>query len=210
MSASAARLLERWADHLEAAGLTDPGAATGRRIIARYGRPHRVYHGRGHLAFLLGEIERMAGLVGDLARLRFAAWFHDAIYASWRKDNELRSALWAEMALRAMGADAALADRTGALIRATARHGEGGRDGDDDLFLDMDMSILGAAPEVYDRYARQVRLEYFWAPPQAYRKGRRAFLEAVLGRRRIFLTDTYESALGAQARENLRRELSGL
>ncbi|WP_146190649.1 HD domain-containing protein [Marinicauda salina] len=179
-------------------------------MIGAYGGLGRRYHDRGHIAYLLGEIDRNANLISDIARLRFAAWFHDAVYVTWRKDNEARSARWAASALRSMGASDGFADRVNALIRATADHAGGGADADDDLFLDMDFSILGAPPERYDRYVRQVRLEYWWAPPWLFRPARKGFIERALARERIFLTDTYENRLGDQARENLRRELERL
>ncbi|MEQ8433911.1 MAG: hypothetical protein RIA71_06690 [Oceanicaulis sp.] len=200
-----------WAAHAVAAGLSDPGARTGRAVILRYALPWRRYHGLGHLRFLFGEIERLQADINDLHRVRFAAWFHDAIYISWRKDNEARSAQWAEQALARMGGDSGLCNSAARLIEATADHaGAAPQDGDDALFLDMDMAILGAAPEIYDRYARQVRLEYAWAPGPLYRKGRSGFLAAQLTRERIFHTDRYERERADQARANMARELARL
>ncbi|MGJ3232243.1 MAG: HD domain-containing protein [Oceanicaulis sp.] len=206
-----ARLVEQWALHAAEAGLDDPRSRIGRRVIAKYAAPWRRYHGLGHLAFLFGEIERLRGEIADRDRLRFAAWFHDAIYVSWRKDNEARSAAWAQRALAAMGASDRLQSKTAALIEATADHaGAALADLDDALFLDMDMAILGAPPESYDRYARQVRFEYAFAPGPLYRKGRSAFLKAQLARERIFHTAQYERERGDQARANMARELDRL
>ncbi|MEO1039676.1 MAG: metal-dependent phosphohydrolase [Pseudomonadota bacterium] len=200
-------LLALWTRHVADAGLTDPDARIGRRIMAQHAGALRRYHGLGHLEFLFAEIEQRANLITDFARVRFAAWFHDAIYLSWRKDNEARSAELARRSLNVMGAAPEMIERVAALICATADHAQGGGDLDDNLFLDMDCAIIGAPPEVYERYAKGVRAEYFWAPGPLYRKGRAAFLTAQLQRDRVFLTDIYEAEFGEPARANMRREL---
>jgi len=198
-----------WAAHVDAAGLCDAGGQIGRAVIGRYALPWRRYHGLGHLTFLFGEISRLQADITDIHRVRFTVWFHDAIHVSWRKDNEARSARWAGRALAVMGADVALSGSVARLIAATADHaGAAPTDGDDALFLDMDMAILGAPPDLYDRYARQVRLEYAWAPGPLYRKGRAAFLASQLNRDRIFHTDCYERDRAGQARANMARELA--
>lgn len=199
-----------WRADLVRYGLDDEALRTGKRIIANHAGWHRHYHGLDHLAFLFGEIEARADQIDEPERLTYAAWFHDAIYLSWRKDNEAASASWAQSALVAMGATPDMAARVQALIQRTANHAEGGADHDDNLFLDMDCAILGAPPEVYARYAKQVRQEYWWVPGRAYRKGRSAFLREQLNRPRLFHTEVYDSQLGAQARENMSTELARL
>lgn len=202
--------LARWRADMAALGLVDRGDAAGRALIARHDRPWRRYHALGHLDFLSGEIERHRDRIAEPARLILAAWFHDAIYNTLRKDNEARSADLAARTLPGLGASETLTARVCALIQATADHASGGADADDALFLDMDCAILGAPAQTYDRYARQIRFEYGWAPSGLYRRGRRAFLSAQLARERLFHTGAYEDAFGGQARANLARELAAL
>ncbi len=207
-------LRTRWrrlADEIDAQAR--PARAWEGRLLRAYGSPLRAYHTGAHVLFLLGEIERHLGRIGDPARLRLAAFFHDFVYRTWRRDNEAASARAASAALTAFGAPAALEERVHQLILRTAGHAapaEAEADGDDALFLDMDLAVLGAPAEAYDRYARQVRREHFWVRPSLYRRGRSAFLEAMATRPRIFNTDVYESERGAQARANMARELAGL
>ena len=203
--ASDADWLARWRRDLEAAGLAQ-NDRLGRTLIARHDQSWRRYHGLPHLRFLFGEIDAVADEVADRDRLVLTTWFHDAIYLTWRKDNEARSADWASGALSTLGAGDALSRDVDRLIRLTANHAEGGADHDDDLFLDMDCAILGAPPEVYARYAEGVRAEYWWVPPSSYRKARRAFLDSQLIRRPLFLTERYEARHGEQARENMLQE----
>ena len=95
--------LRRWRSDLETAGLGQ-NDRLGRKLIARHGQSWRRYHGLSHLRFLFGEIDTLCDEVTDRNRLVFATWFHDAVYLSWRKDNEARSARWASKALSSLGA----------------------------------------------------------------------------------------------------------
>lgn len=202
--------LTLWRADLVRFELEDRQLATGKRVIANHAGWLRRYHGLSHLAFLFQEIEALTDQIRDLPRLTYAAWFHDAIYKSWRTDNEARSAEWAQSALARMGASPELAIRVHALILATADHANGGQDSDDALFLDMDCAILGAPAEQYDQYAKQVRQEYVWAPGGSYRKGRLAFLNTQLERPALFHTEVYRERFEDQARANLERERAAL
>lgn len=97
------------------------------------------------------------------------------------------------------------------LIRLTASHGrqEHPLAGDAALFLDIDMSILGAPSEVYREYVSGVTAEYAAVPRWLFRRKRRAFLRTLLATPRIYLTDLMEMRLGERARQNLAWELTG-
>jgi len=201
--------LDRWRADLQGAGLAQDDRL-GAKLIARHAQGWRRYHGLSHLRFLFDEIDARRDEITDRPRLIFATWFHDAIYVTWRKDNEARSADWAQAALARLGADEVLVSNVSRLIRLTANHAQGGADNDDNLFLDMDCAILGAPPEIYAAYANGVRAEYWWVPGGRYRAGRKAFLERQLKREPLFLTGTYQARYGAQARVNMQSEIDGL
>ena len=185
-----------------------PGAAVLREaLLDAHSEPHRAYHGLAHVRFLLDEIGRHSALIETPALLKFAAWFHDAIYVPFAKDNEACSAAWAQSALAPLGS---LADRTAALIRKTADHHAGEADPDEALFLDMDFAILGAPEAVYRAYAAAIRREYAAAPAEAYCAGRARFLRGVLAQPRMFRTDLYEAERGAAVRANLAWEVAEL
>ncbi|HYM86985.1 MAG TPA: hypothetical protein VET30_09640, partial [Pseudoxanthomonas sp.] len=106
--------------------------------------------------------------------------------------------------------------RVAELINLTARHGQlspadFGDDGfslDARHFLDCDMAILGAVPEVFDAYDRGIVEEYKGhVPGFLFRLNRRRFLKGVLARERIYLSDWFHQRCDAQARDNLRRML---
>lgn len=179
-------------------------------IVAAYSEPHRHYHNLSHLTWIFDALDAVAADLEEPERCWMAAWYHDIVYNTRAKDNEARSAARAAAELPRLGAEAGLVERVCDLIRATADHQAGGRDGDDALFLDIDFSILGAPADIYDAYAAGVRQEYGWAPGPLYRQGRRAFLKSAQTASRTFLTDRFESELGVPARDNMRREFLAL
>jgi len=100
--------------------------------------------------------------------------------------------------------------RVNRLIRATAKHQDGGFDIDDALFLDADFSILGAPAEIYDGYVLAIRKEYRFVPKAVFSSGRAEFLRNALEQDRIFHTDYFEHKYGRPARENMKRELTSI
>jgi predicted metal-dependent HD superfamily phosphohydrolase len=188
-----------------------PDALVG-ELAAAYGEAHRAYHNATHIKALLGWFDRIADDPGwqAPADVYAAIVFHDAIYDPAAKDNEARSAAWARRAITEHALPASAA-RVVELIELTAKHGGlETASGDAALFLDADMSILGAPIDVYREYARNVRHEYKSVPAAAYRTGRGAFLESVARKPRIYFTDYFHTRLDAQARTNLADELATL
>src|SRR5262245_42014043 len=120
-------------------------------LTALYEAPDRYYHGLAHVESLLALAREYRAALSDPNAVEAAIWFHDAIYDSARRDNEERSA---ELAVRQLAGRAA-ADRVArveAMIKATATHqvpdlGDEAARRDAALFLDFDLSILGASAE---------------------------------------------------------------
>jgi predicted metal-dependent HD superfamily phosphohydrolase len=83
-------------------------------------------------------------------------------------------------------------------------------DADGAVVADCDLSILGAAPDRYDRYAADVRAEYAHLDDDTWRTGRAAVLRGFLDRERLYLTDRAHRWWEEQARDNLARELENL
>lgn len=188
-------------------------------LEAAYAEPPRAYHHAGHVAEVLRHYRDVAAGPGwsRPREVALAVLYHDAVYVPGRSDNEARSAglAVADIArwLPDAGLDAALVAR---LIELTARHGgfvpedfTGGGADDTRHFLDCDMAILGAAPDVFDAYDAGIAEEYRGVVPGwIFRRRRRRFLAALLERERIFLSGYFHLRLEARARANLRRILS--
>lgn len=201
--------IEQWHAAWRSLGaVTPPGEALFRQVMDRYAEPHRSYHNAAHLDECLGLLPALSPEAAHPAAVELALWFHDAIYAPGAPDNERRSAEWAEAACREAGLPAEVAARVRALVLAT-RHDAAPGSADARVIADIDLAILGADPDRFDEYERQIRQEYAWVPEPHFRRERRRILEGFLARPRIFHT-AHLASREAAARENLRRSIRRL
>ena len=185
-----------------------------REISALYGVGGRHYHGLSHIEALLALAREYRRALVDPEAVEAAIWFHDAVYDSRAKDNEAQSAALAREKLGGR-TDAGQLERIVAMIEATATHQlpestdpDAVRDAA--LFLDMDLSVLGAPPEIFAEYERAVRQEYAWVPEPAWIAGRSAVLKNFLARASVFHTPEFRTRFEAQARTNMERSLATL
>jgi predicted metal-dependent HD superfamily phosphohydrolase len=187
-------------------------------LSALYSSPTRFYHSMGHVSALLELHSRYRTLLTHPYDVEAAIWFHDAIYDSKEAPptNELRSAELAEARLTNAGVDPVRVKRIYALIEATAKHQPGPELSnpeevvDADLFLDMDLSILGADEKDFDQYERDVREEYAWVSDEAWRTGRAKVLTGFAEREYIFRSMAFRQEYEEKARKNIDRSLRRL
>jgi predicted metal-dependent HD superfamily phosphohydrolase len=178
-----------------------------------YESPGRAYHTLVHLDELtqcFAELAR-ADAWKNPREVYLAMLFHDAVYVAGDTDNEVKSTALARDAIARHLAGAGIdVERVVVLISLTAAHGKltsGSVDREAALFLDCDMSILGSTPSRFDEYDAQVRQEYAGLPAEEFAAGRRAFLEGLLGKDRIYLSDWGVAHWEAMARINIERTL---
>jgi predicted metal-dependent HD superfamily phosphohydrolase len=200
-------LVAQWAQTSRALGLP-AASALFRELIARYNEPHRKYHTLQHLEECFQKLGELRGDAEHPAEVELALWFHDAIYDVKRHDNEAKSADWANSTVLAAG-QPAVGDRIHSLVMAT-RHKAVPNGIDQQVLVDVDLSILGAGPERFDEYERQVREEYSWVPGIVFRPTRRSILKELLERPTLFNTPKVLAAYEARARENLERSIRKL
>jgi predicted metal-dependent HD superfamily phosphohydrolase len=183
-------------------------------LIARYGQPHRRYHTVAHLGSVLDALDALdaVGEPGAGPAVRLAAWYHDAVYDPTAPpgDNESRSATLARETLAALAVDPAIVFEVVRLVELTGDHTVAPGDAAGAVLVDADLSILGAEPAAYDRYAAGVRAEYAHVAADGWRAGRAAVLRSFLGRPAIFQTAAGRERWEAAARANLARELAAL
>ncbi|HRK66910.1 MAG TPA: hypothetical protein PKY73_05105 [Hyphomonas sp.] len=183
-------------------------------LRARYSEPGRHYHSWAHIEALMRHYRRWEATFHRPVPVLWALYFHDAIYDPTEKDNEEQSAILMEREAKDhLPADDIAFAAT--IVRATAAHKV--PDGmsqdaaaDTALFLDLDLSILGAPTHIYDRYETDIRKEYAFVPEEAFRAGRGAILKGFLARERLYLTDIAHSEWDALARENMKRAVAAL
>jgi predicted metal-dependent HD superfamily phosphohydrolase len=136
--------------------------------------------------------------------------YHDAIYDTRASDNEQRSA---ELALSVIDeycvVDSLVGDRIESLILAT-RHSAMPNSQDEQLLVDIDLSILGASQQRFDEYEQQVRREYAWVEDAMFRRERGRILHQFLERPALYGTSFFRDRLEDRARANLQRSLAQL
>jgi predicted metal-dependent HD superfamily phosphohydrolase len=191
-----------------ALGAADDGTSVRDALLRAWSAPGRHYHARSHLDACLALFDQYRGLAQEPAEVELAIWFHDAIYDAKASDNEEKSAVWAREAMSDAEIGAEHIQRVVQLVLATKRHHA--VDADTALLLDLDLSILGAPPEVFEQFDRDVRKEYAWVPDEGWRVGRGKVLQGFLDRPKIFQTPQLAEAFEAQARVNLKRALEKL
>ena len=177
------------------------------RLLAAWTEPQRQYHSLQHLQECLAHLDAVLDQAQHPGELELALWFHDAVYQLQAHDNERRSADWALRELQAVGAAPEVCSRVEALIMATC-HAAIPTEPDQQLLVDIDLAILGAAPARFAEYQQQVRAEYRWVPAPLYRMKRRAVLQGFLQRAAIYSSAHFHQHLEAQARCNLQAALA--
>lgn len=202
-------LKARWRTHVQMLGNfnADVVGHLFDNLCRSYSEPHRKYHTLAHLTWLFDRLETHADEIGDPARLAFATWYHDIVYDPRRTDNEAKSAERAMKELDQLGASSELRSHVVQLILATKHHTRGGRDYDDNIFLDADFAILGSDETTYRTYLTNVRAEYAHLDDQAWTTGRSTFLKVIASSDRVFRTGIFEGEYAEQARRNIAWEL---
>ncbi|KAK3988269.1 hypothetical protein QBC44DRAFT_329766 [Cladorrhinum sp. PSN332] len=182
-------------------------------LTTLYSHPSRHYHALSHITSLLALLTTHRTKFSDPDAVEAAIWFHDAIYDSRASppSNELASADLAVTHLHD-ALDPDRLDRIKKMIEATATHTVPDFESeaavkDAKLFLDMDLSILGAEDREFDAYEQAVRKEYAHVSGEGWRMGRANVLKGFLEREWIFHSDVFRGLLEVKARSNLRRSI---
>jgi len=200
---------ERWEAMWRELGAPDAPATAYDELLIAYAGPERHYHTQRHLDECFEQFSPASGLAEHPAEVGLALWFHDAVYDPRRQDNEAKSADWARSVAIAAGVGDAIAGRVHKLVMAT-RHAAVPQGRDQQLLIDVDLSILGAPTARFDEYEEQVRKEYAWVPEPVYRSKRKEILETFLARSSLYSTAPFRERLEAQARANLARSIARL
>jgi predicted metal-dependent HD superfamily phosphohydrolase len=189
-------------------------------LSLRLNEPHRAYHNDEHIVSVLRRIDYLIGLAAgqghdvDETVVRFAAFYHDAVYVPGFAFNERLSADMAASHLTAMGLDLIQRYQVHNIILKTKKHEvdvfRTGAPWEAKVLIDADLYELGT--DKYGLNSHKVRneIEYYGKlTDETWRQGRCKFLESFLARDRIFLLDG-QPDLEAQARANMQEELDEL
>jgi len=136
-----------------------------------------------------------------------AVFYHDTIYHPGNSRNEEKSAAFARESLARLGANLERVERVCNMILATADHPSPQCGPMTNIFLDLDMTILGSARGEYRAYVEGVRKEHHWFTEGLFKKNRRKFLKKILDGKSIFHTDRFREKYEKRARANIEWEL---
>jgi predicted metal-dependent HD superfamily phosphohydrolase len=179
----------------------------------RYAEKHRRHHTVLHVNTVVRDVLDLASTLeldaDDRRVLMLAACAHDVVYDVKPGDDEDASAAWARGHLTAAGVDAKIADRVETLVLSTKDHCVVAGDRAMAVLHDADMAVLGAPPEVYDRYALNIREEFVLVPDEVWRFGRTHVLQSLMSSEPLFVTAIGRDRWETQARANMNRELAG-
>lgn len=200
---------QRWTGLWSRLGAQGSGLSIFTHLAAAYAEPARAYHTAEHIRDCLAQLDMSRELARRPDEVEAAVWFHDAVYVPGASDNEDRSARLAQTALQACAVQLEVSRRVAELVLAT-RHLTLAREPDGQLLCDIDLSILGREPEIFDEFESRIRREYAWVPEPMYRVTRSEVLAGFLRRRSIYQTEYFRERYEQPARANLERALAGL
>lgn len=178
-------------------------------VSHQYSAFGRYYHTLAHLEHLTQELTLFKNQFANWDTIVFAIAYHDFFYNIFRKDNEMRSARYAEKILAETSFPKSEIERCSTMINATKHH-QPSNDDEINHFTDADLAILGADDSMYSLYAKQVRKEYFVYPKFIYATGRRKVLQHFLSMDVIYKTEHFHNKYEVRARVNIKKELTDL
>lgn len=180
-----------------------------KKLDAKYSASGRHYHNWRHISSMLEDLDAFHDEISDLNAVKWAIFYHDAVYSPFRKNNEEKSAELAAKHMQKLAIDEETISKVQRMIIRTKNHYQNDVTDDNDTFLllDLDLSILSVSDFEYELYTQKIRKEYSWVPGFTYKSKRKVLLQQYLNAERIYRTATFQH-LETAARENLQREIS--
>lgn len=202
-----ARLLEQGWRGVGAVGEWQPVTAL---LESLYRQHWRFYHTATHIARCAAHFDRVRDVCDAEAQVALAIVFHDAVYVPGAPDNEEQSARLAASVLKAHRVSDPVVQRIDACIRATDHRQLPQKGTDAALMADIDLAILAAPPDEFDRYEADIRREYAFVTDPDFRAGRARILRRFLDRPHLYATRPFRDTCEQPARHNLERSLQRL
>lgn len=172
----------------------------------RYAESHREYHTFEHIKACLQHLDKVSQTLDNAFNIELALWFHDIVYDPHSVNNELDSAAYATQILQKIDLPQEAIQHIDHLIRLT-QHPSQPQTFDEQILLDIDLSILGEKKTNFEDYNKNIRSEYCWVDDALYQQERAKVLRNFLEQKRIYHTDYFFSERELQARINIQSVL---
>lgn len=179
-------------------------------LVSAYSSPNRHYHTlEGHIAKGLLSLEelRLHKVPHNFNALQFAWFFHDSIFDPNSKDNEIRSADFAERIARKMGLTQEFIDVVRDLIIVTHRSIIS-QDLDESLIVDIDIENFGWNFDDFKNQTNLIRKEIPDVSDEEFSKSTNHLFDKTLKKGSIFLTPFFKNKYESSAKKNLSKALS--
>jgi predicted metal-dependent HD superfamily phosphohydrolase len=179
-------------------------------ILERYNENYRHYHNELHIKNLLKSSAKFSHKLEDIHSLYLMIWYHDVVYKPKNGDNEEMSAQYAASSMQ-LHLDQSIIDKIySAIIFSKHKHKSNCFSPDIQIFLELDLEILGASQKIYEKYSENIQREYTeFIPKETYVQGRIKFINEMLGKLPIFYTEELQHK-NFSAEKNLTQELKKL
>lgn len=169
-----------------------------------YSHTSRYYHNLKHVEEMIACFQAYKNELQFPDEVLYAIFYHDYIYNSARKDNELKSA---EFAVKILPEATTVNKKVVFdLIMATKNHQSKSTE-DEKWLIDFDLKILSKDWEDYTAYFQQIRKEYGIYPDFLYNPGRKKAMQHFLEHEYIFQTETFRNTYEQQAKKNIQKEV---
>jgi predicted metal-dependent HD superfamily phosphohydrolase len=169
-----------------------------------YSKKSRYYHNLTHINDMIECFEMYFDKLQFPNEVLYSIFYHDYIYVSSKKDNELKSA---EFAFKILPKDSNLNQKlVFDMICGTQLHKHNEVE-DINWLIDFDLKILARDWSEYQIYFEQIRKEYRIYPDFLYKPGRAKALKHFLEYDSIFQTDVFRKLYEKKARTNIEREV---
>ena len=170
-----------------------------------YSKKSRHYHNLTHIQDMIACYETYFDQLQFPNEVLYSIFYHDYIYISSKKDNELKSA---EYAVKILPKETNLSSSlVFDMICATQLHQHNEVE-DINWLIDFDLKILARDWDDYKIYFEQIRKEYRIYPDFLYKPGRAKALKHFLENEFIFQTDVFRKLYEEKARKNIEKEIS--
>lgn len=170
-----------------------------------YTKESRHYHNLTHIRDMIFSYEKYLDQLQFPNEVLYSIFYHDYIYVSSKKDNELKSA---EYAIKILPKNVTLNTQlVFDMICATQMHQHNDNE-DINWMIDFDLKVLSRDWDDYKIYFEQIRKEYRIYPDFLYKPGRAKALKHFLENEFIFQTEIFRNLFEEKARINIEKEIS--
>ncbi|WP_337966732.1 hypothetical protein [uncultured Flavobacterium sp.] len=175
-----------------------------------YSSKSRHYHNLTHIKDMILCFETYSDRLKNPDEILFSIFYHDYVYKSSKKDNELKSAEFALSIfsdIKPVGFAEFDRQLVFDAICATQLHQHNINE-DINWLIDFDLKILARNWDEYQIYFEQIRKEYRIYPDFLYKPGRAKALKHFLEYEFIFQTVEFRDLYEEKARINIEKEIS--